>query len=168
MSATALPPMRLSLALLAGILGGCGPVEQPAAPKSDEPNLIEPGLWSISRSVLSQKVGDQKMAVAIEAAPTSETKCLIAPAGRQVTLEFMLDIEGVECRPGKAEFADGKVDLSASCTPPPTHRDNILTASGDHAPERFGLTVTQASRAVPPGQDSETRLAVEGRRVGEC
>lgn len=161
--------MRAALALAAALLlGGCWQAAPPPEVASNEPNALEPGLWTISRSLLSQKVGDAATQIAMTATPAAETRCLATPVTRLAATELLLDIEGAECAPGPAAFADGRLSASMSCTPPPTHSANVMTVAGSYDAARFSVTVEQKATAVPPGQDSETRTAVDGKRVGDC
>lgn len=161
--------MRAALFLAAALLlAGCWQAEPPPKAVSDEPDALQPGLWTISRSVLSQKVGDSAAQVAMTATPAAETRCLATPVTRLAVTELLMDIEGAECAIGPASFAEGQLSASMSCTPPPTHSANVMTVAGSYATDRFEVTVEQKATAIPPGQSSETRTAVDGRRVGEC
>jgi hypothetical protein len=160
--------MRAALLLAVLLAAGCDLPEEPSAAPSGEPDAIEPGLWTVSRNVLSQKVGEGQRQIAIAAVPGLETKCLTSPIGKMAAIQFMTDTAAVECRHDKAVLEGGKVDASLSCTAPPTHRDNIVTAAGDYTPTSFLLTVEAKASAVPPGEDIEIRQSVDAKRTGSC
>ena len=159
------PLPALGAALL---LAGCWQAPEAPRPKSDEPNVLPPGLWSVSRSVLSQQVGEGDPNLALAPTPKAETHCLMEPVSRLAVAELLMDVEGAACTLGSAQIADGRIAAQLSCTPPPTHRSNVLTASGTYTHDRFSVEVEQKAAAVAPGEDSQTRTAVEGRRLGEC
>lgn len=150
------------------ILAACSQPQPQAAPASSEPDAIEPGLWTVSRNVLSQKLGERQREVAIASVAGLETKCLMSPIGKTAAIQFMTDTAAVECRHDKAVLEGGKVDASLSCTAPPTHKDNIVTATGDYTPTSFLLTVEAKAAAIPPGEDIEVRQSVDAKRTGSC
>ena len=161
--------MRASCVLLPCLLlGACWQAPAPPKQTSDEPNALPPGLWEVSRSVLSQRVGEGAADVAMAPTPKAETRCLAEPVTKADTIDFLMDIEGAACTPRQATFDDGRIAAAVSCTPPPTHRSNDMSVTGTYTHERFSVEVEQKAVAVPPGRDSETRTAVDGRRIGEC
>lgn len=161
--------MRGAFPLLLLALAACTP-EQPKAaqPAGDEPDAIEPGLWTISRNVLSQKVGEGARDVAMTAMPKVESKCLASPVSQMAAIQFMTDTGAVECRHDRTSLNGGKVEASLTCTPPPTHKDHQVTATGDYTPTSFVLTVETKATAVPPGDDIEQRQAFDAKRTGSC
>lgn len=161
--------MRGVFALLLLVPAACAP-EQPEAVQaaSDEPDAIEPGLWTINRNVLSQKIGDGARDVAMGAMPKVESKCLASPISKMIAIQFMTDTTRVECRHERTSLEGGKVEALLSCTPPPTHKDHIVTATGDYTPTSFVLTVETRATAVPPGENIEQRQVFDGKRTGSC
>ena len=160
--------MRAAALLLPCLLvGACS---QPPAPKatSNEPNALPPGLWEVSRSVLSQRVGGAAAEVAMAPTPKGETHCLMEPVTKTSVIEYLMKIEGAACTPRQEIVHDGRISASFSCTPPPTHRSNEMSVTGTYTHERFSVEVEQKAVALPPGSDSQTRTAVDGRRIGEC
>jgi hypothetical protein len=162
--------MRGLILLLPLVLAACG-TEQPNAPQpaSTEPDAIEPGLWTINRNVLSQKVGSGARDIAT--APTGlnvESKCLASPISQLVAIQFMTDTTRVECRHEKTSLADGKVKAELSCTPPPNYSEHRVTATGDYTPTSFSLTVETKAKAVPPAEDVEQKQAFDGKLTGTC
>ena len=149
------------------LLGACSQAPAPSSQKSSEPALA-PGLWEVSRSVLSQQLGGEDRDVAATLNAKNRRRCLGAPVTKADALDLALDLEGAACTPRQATFSDGRIAAMVSCTPPPTHRSNEMTVTGTYTHDRFSVEVQQMAVAVPPGQDSQTRTAVDGRHLGEC
>ena len=149
------------------LLGACSQAPAPPERTRAEPALA-PGVWEVSRRVLSQELGEEVRKVTATSNTKTERRCLSAPVTKADALDLLLDLEGAACTTGRASFAGGRIAAAVSCTPPPTHRSNVISVTGTHTHERFSVEVEQKAVAVPPGQDSQTRTAVDGRRLGEC